>query len=114
MLSTSQTLARAELRPSGLTEHRPEIHILSVKSTYTVSQAQSSLPRLLREAEKGGAVRIRRHAETVAYILSRARMEALVETLEILDNPAAMRAIREHRSGKTKFFPLKALDHDLS
>ena len=55
---------------------------------------------------------IRRHNETVAYILSRERMEALVETLEILDNPAAVRAIREHRAGRTKFMPLASLDDE--
>jgi prevent-host-death family protein len=81
-----------------------------MKSTYTVSEAQSRLPQLLKEAEKGEPVCIRRHNETVAYILSRERMEAIVETLEILDNPEAMRAIREHRANKTKFVPLSALD----
>lgn len=83
-----------------------------MKSTYTVSQAQAKLPQLLREAEEGAAVSIRRHDETVAYILSRERMEALVETLEILGNPAAMKAIRDHQAGKTRFVPLSALDEE--
>jgi prevent-host-death family protein len=83
-----------------------------VKSTYTVSEAQSRLPKLLKEAEKGEPVCIRRHNEPVAYLVSRQRMEAIVETLEILDNPAAMRAIRNHRARKTKFLPLSALDAD--
>jgi antitoxin YefM len=74
-----------------------------------VSEAQSRLPRLLRQAEKGGPVCIRRHKETVAYILSRERMEAIVETLEILGNPEAMQAIREHKAGKTKFRSLASL-----
>jgi prevent-host-death family protein len=81
-----------------------------MKSTYSVSDAQSRLPQLLKEAEKGAPVCIRRHNETVAYIVSRERMEAIVETLEILGNPAAMRAIRDHRSAKTKFASLAALD----
>lgn len=55
---------------------------------------------------------IRRHNETIAYLVSRDRMEAIVETLEILANPEAMRAIRAHRAGKTKFAPLEALDRD--
>lgn len=81
-----------------------------MKSTYTVSEAQSRLPRLLKNAEKGESIAIRRHNETVAYLLSRERMEAIVETLEILANPNAMRAIRSHRAGKTKFFGMKALE----
>jgi hypothetical protein len=37
-------------------------------------------------------------------------MEAIAETLEILANPDAMKAIRAHRAGKMKFFPLSSLD----
>ncbi len=80
------------------------------KSTYTVSEAQSFLPRLLRLAEEGNAIAIRRREETVAYVLSREQMEAIVETLEILSNPEAVRALNEHRAGKTKFVSLEALD----
>jgi len=83
-----------------------------MKSTYTVTEAQAQLPRLLRQASKGDPIPIRRHAETVAYVLSRERMEAIVETLEILANPEAMRAVRAHRAGKTRFVSLSALGRD--
>lgn len=83
-----------------------------MKSTYTVTEAQAGLPALLRQAAKGGPVRIRRRNETVAYLLSRERMEAIVETMEILGDPAAMRAIRAHRAGKLRFLPLASLDRD--
>ena len=85
------------------------IRMLSMKSTYTVSEAQSQLPRLLRSAEAGSAIAIRRRDDTVAYVLSREHLEALVETLEIMANPEAMRAITAHRGGKTKFRTLSAL-----
>ncbi|MBI2893048.1 MAG: type II toxin-antitoxin system prevent-host-death family antitoxin [Deltaproteobacteria bacterium] len=81
-----------------------------MKSTYTVTEAQARLPGLLRQVAKGGPVCIRRRNETVAYLLSRERMEAIVETLEILGNPGAMRAIRAHRTGKMRFLPLASLD----
>ena len=55
-------------------------------------------------------MRIRRRDETVAFLVSRARMEAIVETIEILATPAAMKAIGEHRAGRTKFLTLSALD----
>jgi antitoxin YefM len=77
-----------------------------------VSDAQSQLPRLLKEIQKGAPVSIRRHNETVAYLLSRERMEAIVETLELLGNAPAMKAIRQHRAGKTRFAPLSALDDE--
>jgi len=42
-----------------------------MKSTYSVSEAQSQLPRILKEVQKGEPVSIRRHDETVAYLVSR-------------------------------------------
>ncbi len=81
-----------------------------MKTTYSVSEAQSQLPRLLKEASRGEPISISRHNETVAYLVSRERMEAIVETLEIMGNPEAMRAIQSHKSGKAKFVALSALD----
>lgn len=78
--------------------------------TYTVTAAQSALPRLVREAEQGRPVAIRRRDDTVAYIVSRERLEAIVETMEILGNPDARKAIEKHRAGKTRFAPLSDLD----
>jgi antitoxin YefM len=77
-----------------------------------VTEAQTQLPRLIRQAEQGDAVRIRRRNDTVAYLVSRERMEAIVETMELLANPDAVRAIAAHRAGKTKFLPLSALAGD--
>jgi prevent-host-death family protein len=77
-----------------------------------VSEAQSQLPRLLKEAEAGGPISIRRHDETVAYLVSRERMDAIAETLEILGNRAAVRAIADHRAGKTRFSDVSVLDDD--
>lgn len=74
-----------------------------------MTQAQSHLPRLIRKAESGEPVRILRHNETVAYLVSRERMEAIVETMEILSNPAAVKAIVANRAGKTKFVSVSAL-----
>ena len=52
------------------------------RSTYSVTQAQSQLPRLLKEAERGTAIGITRRDETVAYLLSRGQLEAIVEPRE--------------------------------
>ena len=82
------------------------------KSTYTVTAAQSQLPRLIREAEMGRPIAISRRDETVAYILSQERLEAIVETMELLANPKARKAIDDHRAGKTRFLPLAALEDE--
>jgi len=83
-----------------------------MKSTYSISEAQSRFPGLVREAQDAGSVTISRHGEPVAYLVSRERMEAIVETLEILGNPRAMKAIADHRSGKIRLTPLAHLDRD--
>ncbi|MEY4482915.1 MAG: hypothetical protein RL693_367 [Verrucomicrobiota bacterium] len=81
-----------------------------MSSTYSVTQAQTNLPRLLKDAVEEGSIAITRRQETVAYLVSREQMEAIAETLEILGDPKAMKAIRDFEAGKTKFQPLSALD----
>ncbi len=83
-----------------------------MKNTYSISQAQSRFSRLVRESAESGAIAITRHDDTVAYVVSRERMEAIVETLEILANPSAMRAIREYEKGALHFHPLEAIGHE--
>ena len=91
---------------------RSDLGIGIVSSTYSVSQAQTNLPRLLRDAAEGGSIAITRRDETVAYLVSRERMEAIVETLELLGSAKAMKAVQDYEAGKTKFLPLSALDED--
>jgi PHD/YefM family antitoxin component YafN of YafNO toxin-antitoxin module len=80
-----------------------------MNSTYSVTEAQRNLPRLLKDAAEK-TIAIRRHGDVAAYLVSRERMDAILETLEILGNPAAMNAIRKAEAGKTKFYPLSALN----
>lgn len=79
-------------------------------SSYSIAQAQSQLPSLIKEAEQGTSVRIRRRDETVAFVVSRERMEAIVETMELLANTKAMKAIEAHRAGRIRFVPPSAID----
>jgi antitoxin YefM len=74
-----------------------------VKSTVSISEGQSNFPALVKAAEKGRVVTVTRHDEPVACVMGHARMTALAETLEIMGNAAAMRAVREHQAGKTRF-----------
>jgi antitoxin YefM len=83
-----------------------------MKNDYSVEEAQVSLARILREAEEQ-TVMITRRDKTVGYLLSPERFEAMLETMEIMSNPLAMEAIRDHKSGKTKFLPLDALSDNL-
>jgi hypothetical protein len=73
---------------------------------------QAQAPRLVREAEKQGALSIARHGRTVAFLVSRERMEAIIETMEILGDPKAMKAIRAYEAGKGEFKDAACLDED--
>lgn len=83
-----------------------------MNSTVTISQLQAQAPRCVRRAEREGAVSIARHGRTVAVLLSRERMEAIIETLEIMGNPKAMKAIRDYETGKGKLKDVSCLDED--
>jgi prevent-host-death family protein len=81
-----------------------------VKTTYTITEAQARLPRLVRETAAGTALAITRHGETEAYLISKDRLDGILETLELMANPEAMKAIARDRKGQTKFQSLDSLD----
>jgi prevent-host-death family protein len=74
-----------------------------MKSTVSISEGQDSFPALVKAAEKGKVVTVTRHNEPVACMIGHERMSAIAETLEIMGNEAAMRAIAEHQAGRTHF-----------
>lgn len=76
-----------------------------MKYTYSITQAQAKFPGLVREAE-AAPILVTRHDETVAYIVSKQRMDAIKETLEVLANPAAMKALRAAGHKRTRYVPL--------
>jgi PHD/YefM family antitoxin component YafN of YafNO toxin-antitoxin module len=87
----------------------PILYSYSVRSTYSVSEAQAQLPALLKKAQ-GDLIAIAKRDKTVAYLVSAERMEAIAETLEIMADPKAMRAIGRARRGQGKYHPVTVLD----
>lgn len=83
-----------------------------MNSTVTISELQAQAPRVVRDAEKQGSVTIARHGRTVAFLISRERMEAIIETLEIMGSSGAMKAIRACEAGKGRFKDVACLDED--
>lgn len=77
--------------------------------TYSITEAQARLPAVVREAE-GRTIAITRRNKVVGYVVSPERLEAMLETLEILANPEAMEAIQRTESGELEFRPLSAID----
>jgi len=83
---------------------------MTSNSTVTVSQAQANLPRLIRQ----DSFAVARHGKVVGVFLSKDRIEALVESMELLANPEFSKALKEHKSGKTKLYDLAELDAAMS
>jgi prevent-host-death family protein len=84
----------------------------TMKSTVTVAQLQAQAPRCVRRAEREGALNIARHGRPVAVLLSRERMEAIIETLEIMGNRKAMKSIRDYKAGRTEMKDVSCLNED--
>ncbi len=81
-------------------------------STVTITELQAQAPRCVRRAEKNGSVTIARHGRTVAFLVSRERMEAIIETLEIMGHPKAMKALRNYEAGRGRFKDVSCLDEN--
>ena len=84
-------------------------YFLLVADSYTVKTAQQQFSAVVREAADH-PVTITKQGKAVAVMMSIDRMEAIAETMEILADPAAMAAIREHREGRGVYHDVSKLD----
>jgi PHD/YefM family antitoxin component YafN of YafNO toxin-antitoxin module len=77
-------------------------------STVTVSEAQANLPRLLKK----DTFTISRRGKIVGVYLSKDRIEAMVETMELLGDNVFVKALADFESGRTKFKDAECLNED--
>ena len=78
--------------------------------TYNVREARANLTKLCRS---GRRFVISNRNRPVVVALPVEDFEALMETLDVLADPAAMKAIHAARSGKRKYRPLDLTDENL-
>jgi prevent-host-death family protein len=81
-----------------------------MKSTVTTTEAQATLPRLLKELPRRKSVTITNHGRIAGFLISKDRMEAIIETMEILANPKAMKAIADFEAGRSQGKDISSLD----
>lgn len=79
-------------------------------SIVNVTHAQQQLPRLI----KRDSFAISRHGKIVGFYLSRDRIEALIETIELLEKPEFLKTLKHYESGKMKFYDIDKLDAEIS
>lgn len=80
-----------------------------MKDTYSVKDLQRETAAAIRAAESGRLVTITRRDTPVVHVISAARLGAILETMELLADPAFQVAARQARAGKGKYFPASAL-----
>ena len=56
-------------------------------STYSITQGQAQFPKMVKEVQAGYITTITKRDEPVVYLVSKERMSAIVETMEILRIP---------------------------
>lgn len=80
-----------------------------MKNTYTIKEAQRNLTDMVRVAERGNLTTITRHQKPVAYLIGPQRLNELLETMEILVDARAMKAIRDAEAGRGKIYDVEDL-----
>lgn len=88
----------------------PLVDSFRVKSEQlTIAElAKKGLPRVVRDAEAAGIQGVTRHGKAVIYLVSRAYMESILETMELLQNKEFMALVRRDKAGKVKYKPVPA------
>lgn len=81
-----------------------------MKTTVTTTEAQAKLPRLLKELSRRKSITITNHGRIAGFLVSKDRMEAIIETMEILANPQAMKAIGDFEAGRSRGRDISCLD----
>ena len=71
-----------------------------MKNTVSVTEAQKQLPSIIKSDH---VVAVTRHDTVAGFFVPRERFEALLETMETLASPHAMKAIKKFQAGKMRF-----------
>jgi prevent-host-death family protein len=83
-----------------------------VKNAYSISDFGRNPAAMVRRAEQKGSVTICRNGRVVGFLVSRDRMEAILETLELTADADAMKAVRQYEAGKARLKDVSCLDDD--
>ena len=94
----------------ALRKHVRYLYRMKDESIVNVTEAQARLSKLIDQ----DTFAISRHGKIVGVYLSRDRIEALVESMELLGNSDFAVALEEYKSAQTKFHEIRELDKSMS
>lgn len=79
-------------------------------SIVNVTEAQAKLNSLIDQ----DSFAISRHGKIVGVYLSKDRIEALIESMELLSNPVFSKVLKAYEAGRMKSHEASALDKSMS
>jgi prevent-host-death family protein len=68
-----------------------------------VAELQAGLSKFIKRAETDGVVPVSRNGRTVAFLVSREKMAALLETMELQKNAGLMELVKLDRAGRITY-----------
>jgi prevent-host-death family protein len=86
-----------------LTQEAERLRKIDMQDTYSTTRGRRQFPAMLRAAQRRGVAVVTKDDTTVAYLVSRDKWEAMLETMELLANPDFQRQLRRLRAGKVKY-----------
>ena len=77
-----------------------------MKNVTTISDLADDPSGLVRRTEAEGIVPISRSGRTVIFLVSRDKLAALLETMELQSDADLLALVKQDRAGKVKFSPV--------
>ncbi|MFN3410202.1 MAG: hypothetical protein ACK45B_14495 [Limisphaerales bacterium] len=74
-----------------------------MKTIATVQDLQADTPGIIEQAELEGLIPISQNGRTVAFVISKAKLGAILETMELQQHAELMALVREDQAGRVKF-----------
>ncbi len=77
-----------------------------MKTPVSITDLAADVSGFVKKAQTKGIVAISRRGRTVAFLVSREKLPALLESLELQRKPELMRLIKAHKTGKLNYYPI--------
>lgn len=78
-----------------------------MKSTVLISELSANPSAVIARAEAEGMVPISRAGRTVAFVVGREKLAAILETMDLQEDPELMRIVARDKAGTLPMRPLE-------
>lgn len=106
-LQAGSAFARLDEPEGSLTQGGGALQSFPMKSTVLISELSANPSAVIARAEAEGMVPISRAGRTVAFVVGREKLAAILETLELQRDPELMRLVTQDQAGDLEMRPLE-------